>query len=148
MDDRVQETDDIPERGSREHRQADKSREIKEDNFPDLKRVTSLEIGRTHQKRSEPENSLQNFRSPSKDKERAAKLQTEETSDYLLRKESQIDLSPISGSTEGWGSASQLRCTHTFLGILFTFRFWGGSAFLLSSKLLGDVDTAGLWTTL
>ena len=54
---------------------ADKSGEIKEDNFPDLKKVTSLELGRIHLKRSELEKSLEDFRSLRKDKERNPPLQ-------------------------------------------------------------------------
>ena len=72
MDDHVQETDDIPQGGSREHREADEIREIREFPKPEESHKSFFTTGRTHQTRSEPENSLENFRSPSKDRERAS----------------------------------------------------------------------------
>lgn len=109
-------------------------------------RQTSLEIGRTHWKRLEPENNLENFRTSSKDEERPQNPQAEKTWDYLLRPKSQIDHRPLK---QHWRMQQLLNCNvpiHPWISCSTSDSGVGG--FCISSNLLGDIMAPGLWITL
>ena len=74
-------------------------------------------------------------------------LDRKETGDYLLRKESQIGLSPAGCSTGGWSGASCLRCAHACLGSCRGQVLLRLPGFCVSSRLLGNGDAAAPRTT-
>ena len=149
MDDHVQGTDDIPQRGSRQHREADEIRKMKGDSFPNLKKVTSLsshQAGPTrqsqslrtvwrisdHQVRTErghPDVRLK------RNVRLFAKKRVRLTSALLAAALEAGAVPPDSTApTRLWGSCH----SQTLLWVL---------GFCISSKLLGDDDVAALRTT-